>query len=71
VSPGKEYQNVRLYEAEYEPERLQFYRLVDIPFARELRKVSLRHPFRGVDASTASAAGSAERAVGLPARGKP
>jgi hypothetical protein len=46
VSPGTEYRNLRLYEAEYEPERLQFYRLVDIPFARELRKVSLRHPFK-------------------------
>ena len=34
-------------EAAYEPERVQFYRLVDIPFARELRKVSVEHPFPG------------------------
>ena len=28
-------------------EKIQFYRLVDIPFARELRKVSVHHPFPG------------------------
>ncbi|MDJ0951695.1 MAG: hypothetical protein QNJ94_22520 [Alphaproteobacteria bacterium] len=36
---GRSYDRLRLYEAEYEPERVQFYKLVDIPFARELRKV--------------------------------
>jgi hypothetical protein len=45
---GREYANVALREAAYEPERVQFYRLVDIPFARELRKVSLQHPFPGL-----------------------
>ena len=42
---GGRYDRVPLYEADYEPERFQFYRLVDIPFARELRKVSADHPF--------------------------
>jgi hypothetical protein len=37
-----------LREAAYEPEREQFYRLVDIPFARELRKVSVHYPFPGL-----------------------
>jgi len=27
------------------PEHIQFYRLVDIPFARELRKTGVNHPF--------------------------
>jgi hypothetical protein len=36
-----------LYEAAYERERFQFYKLVDIPFARELRKVGVAHPFQG------------------------
>ena len=44
---GAKYQRLPLYEAGYEPERFQFYRLVDIPFARELRKVSVDHPFGG------------------------
>jgi hypothetical protein len=44
---GAKYQRLPLYEADYEPERFQFYRLVDIPFARELRKVSVDHPFGG------------------------
>jgi hypothetical protein len=44
---GARYQRLPLYEADYEPERFQFYRLVDIPFARELRKVSVGHPFGG------------------------
>ena len=39
---GREYDHIALREAAYEPERVQFYRLVDIPFARELRKVSVR-----------------------------
>ena len=45
---GREYANVALREAAYEPERVQFYRLVDIPFARELRKVGVTHPFPGL-----------------------
>lgn len=45
---GREYRQVALREARYEPERVQFYRLVDIPFARELRKVSVHHPFPGL-----------------------
>lgn len=42
---GAEYARVPLYEADYQPETIQFYRLVDIPFARELRKVGLHYPF--------------------------
>jgi hypothetical protein len=45
---GREYDRVSLREAAYEPERVQFYRLVDIPFARELRQVSVHHPFPGL-----------------------
>ena len=30
----------------YEPERFQFYKMVDIEFARELRKVGVGHPFQ-------------------------
>jgi hypothetical protein len=45
---GAEYARVLLHEADYEPETIQFYRLVDIAFARELRKVGVRHPFSGV-----------------------
>jgi len=43
---GAEYDRLPLYEADYEPERFQFYRLVDIPFARELRRVGVDHSFR-------------------------
>lgn len=42
---GAEHRNILLYEAEYEPQKLQFYKMVDIPFARELRKVGDRRPF--------------------------
>jgi hypothetical protein len=37
------YERLPLYEAAYDPERFQFYRLVDIPFARELRRVGADH----------------------------
>ena len=42
---GRTYPRLPLYEAAYQPERVQFYRLVDIPFARELRKVGADHTF--------------------------
>ncbi|MBW2268658.1 MAG: hypothetical protein JRH16_08775 [Deltaproteobacteria bacterium] len=41
---GRQYARLPLYEAAYEPERFQFYELVDIPFARELRKLGVDHP---------------------------
>jgi hypothetical protein len=44
---GSPHERLPLYEAAYEPEHIQFYRLVDIPFARELRKVGVNHPFDG------------------------
>jgi hypothetical protein len=46
--PGRTYERIALREAAYEPERVQFYRLVDIPFARELRKVGVHTPFPGL-----------------------
>jgi hypothetical protein len=46
--PGRTYDRIELREAAYEPERVQFYRLVDIQFARELRKVSVHYPFPGL-----------------------
>ena len=49
---GRHYERIALREAAYEPERVQFYRLVDIPFARELRKVSVEHPFPGLTLAT-------------------
>ena len=45
---GATYENLRLYEQPFEPERFQFYRMVDIPFARELRKVAVDHSFNGL-----------------------
>ena len=42
---GAEYERIALREADYETEKIQFYRSVDISFARELRKVGLHHPF--------------------------
>jgi hypothetical protein len=41
---GRNYPRIPLYEADYQPEKLQFYRMVDIPFARELRKIGVDHP---------------------------
>ena len=52
---GAEYERIRLYEADYEPEKIQFYRLVDIPFAKELRKVGVRYPFPGLGMPSLSA----------------
>jgi hypothetical protein len=43
------YDHIKLREADYEPEKVQFYHMVDIPFARELRKVSVHHPFPGLE----------------------
>ena len=41
---GAAYRNVRVYEQRYEPDKLQFYHLVSIPFAKELRRVGVAHP---------------------------
>ncbi len=46
---GELYEKIALYEAEYQPERLQFYKMVGIPFARELRKVGEDHPMQSVN----------------------
>lgn len=42
---GRRYSSIDGYEAEYEPEKLQFYKMVDIPFARRLRQVDAERPF--------------------------
>ena len=44
---GAAYESIALHEAGYESEKIQFYRLVDVAFARELRKVGVHHPFPG------------------------
>ena len=49
AAEGAEYDHIALYEADYEPEKIQFYRMVDIPFAKELRKVGVRHRFPALD----------------------
>jgi hypothetical protein len=40
---GCTYARLALREADYQPETVQFYRMVDIPFARALRQVGLHH----------------------------
>jgi hypothetical protein len=42
---GTLYPRIPLYEAAYEPERVQFYATRPISFVRELRKVGADHPF--------------------------
>jgi hypothetical protein len=51
VVGGAEYQRIALHEADYEPEEIQFYRFVNIAFARELRKISVHHLFPAALAS--------------------
>ena len=51
---GRMYRNIPLYEADYQPERIQFYKPRQIDFVRELRKVALEHPFDGVPPSAAA-----------------
>jgi hypothetical protein len=51
---GTEYERITLREADYETEKIQFYRLVDIPFTRELRKVGAHHPFPGLEKTVVS-----------------
>ena len=46
---GREYRDIPLYEAAYEPEKVQFYRAVDIPFTRELRRVGASRAFPGLE----------------------
>ena len=52
---GRIYRDLPLYEAEYQPERIQFYRPRSIEFVRELRKVALEHPFDGMPPSRSPA----------------
>jgi hypothetical protein len=45
AAEGRHYDEIGLYEAAYEPEKVQFYELIDIRFARELRQVAIHHPY--------------------------
>ncbi|MCP4669025.1 MAG: hypothetical protein GY849_22030 [Deltaproteobacteria bacterium] len=40
AAKGRAYKNIPLYEADYAPETIQFYKSSSIPFVRELRRVS-------------------------------
>ncbi len=40
---GRRYGPIDLFEAAYEPEKIQFYKMVDIPFARQLRRVNTEY----------------------------
>jgi len=51
---GEEYDRIALHEADYEPEKIQFYRMVDIPFTKELRKVGVHHSFPGLQTTAAA-----------------
>ena len=55
AAKGSEYPALALHEAGYEPERFQFYKMVDIEFARELRKVGVDHPFQNGSLARAAA----------------
>ena len=50
---GHTYRDIRLYEADYQTERIQFYAPRTIDFVRELRKVSVDYPVHGVEPSAA------------------
>lgn len=43
---GRRYARLPLYEADYQPETVQFFERESIPFVRELRKVGVHRPFR-------------------------
>jgi hypothetical protein len=51
---GRVYRDIPLYEAEYQQERIQFYKPRQIAFVRELRKVALEHPFDGAPPEVAA-----------------
>ncbi len=38
---GRTYKDISLYEAAYEPERVQFFKMIDIPFVQKLRKTAV------------------------------
>jgi len=44
AADGRIYKDISLYEAAYEPERVQFFQMVDIPFVRKLRKTAITYP---------------------------
>ncbi len=60
---GRAYARLPLREAAYQPETVQFYRRVDIPFARELRKVGVHHPASELFATRGAAQATTQRAA--------
>ncbi len=42
---GETFENIPLYEADYTPETLQFYKFKKIPFVRELRRISSTYDY--------------------------
>jgi hypothetical protein len=56
AADGTMYPRLPLYEAAYEPERIQFYATRPIPFVRELRKIGVHHPFSAEKAKKADRA---------------
>jgi hypothetical protein len=61
---GRSYRDIRLYEAAYEHERVQFYAPRPIEFVRNLRKLSLEHPVDGVTPQVAARSGADEKGGG-------
>ena len=60
---GRGYRRVWLREADYQPETVQFYRLIDIPFARALRQVGVDQPADELFTRPQSAKASVMRAT--------
>jgi hypothetical protein len=60
---GRSYHRLWLREADYQPETVQFYRRVDIPFARALRQVGVGQPADELFARPQSAKASVMRAT--------
>ncbi len=55
AADGGEYERITLREADYETEKIQFYRFIDIPFARELRKAGVHYGPASLSGSSRSA----------------
>jgi hypothetical protein len=73
AAEGRSYARIPLREADYQPETVQFYRMVDIPFARALRQVGLHAPIERFERPQTAAKVlriSAERDVEKPRRAR-
>jgi hypothetical protein len=60
---GRSYARVLLREADYQTETVQFYRLIDIPFARALRQVGVDQPAPALLESRQAASAQVMRAT--------